>query len=77
MITINMKKIISYDDHDGDKLKEISEKFNAKWNSFENLKRIGEWWAKLPCSFGVTSIGKVLAITNAQRIDSTLPKIDL
>lgn len=73
----NIKKIISYYENDGIKLKEISEKFNAKWNSFENLKRIGEWWAKLPCSFGVTSIGKVLAITNAQRIDSTLPKIEL
>lgn len=73
----NIKKIISYYENDGIKLKEISEKFNAKWNSFENLKRISEWWAKLPCSFGVTSIGKVLAITNAQRIDSTLPKIEL
>ena len=73
----NIKKIISYYENDGIKLKEISEKFNAKWNSFENLKRIGEWWTKLPCSFGVTSIGKVLAITNAQRIDSTLPKIEL
>lgn len=73
----NIKKIISYYENDGNKLQEISAKFNTKWNSFEKLKRIGEWWTKLPCSFGLTSIGKVLAITNAQRIDSTLPKIEL
>lgn len=73
----NIKKIISYYENDAIKLQEISEKFNIKWNSFENLKKIGEWWTKLPCAFGLTSIGKVLAITNAQRIDSTLPKIDL
>lgn len=73
----NIKKIISYYENDAIKLQEISEKFNTKWNSFENLKKIGEWWTKLPCAFGLTSIGKVLAITNAQRIDSTLPKIDL
>lgn len=73
----NIKKIISYYENEGNKLQEISEKFNTKWNSFENLKKIGEWWTKLPCAFGLTSIGKVLAITNAQRIDSTLPKIDL
>jgi len=72
-----VKKIISYYENDAHKLQEITEKFNTKWNSFENLKRIGEWWTKLPCSFGVTSIGKVLALTNAQRIDSNLPKINL
>lgn len=73
----NIKKIISYYENDAIKLQEISEKFNIKWNSYANLKRIGDWWTKLPYSFGLTSIGKVLAITNAQRIDSTLPKIDL
>lgn len=73
----NIKKIISYYENDGIKLQEISKKFNTKWNSFENLKTIGEWWTKLPYSFRVTSIGKVLAITNAQRIDSSLPKIEL
>lgn len=73
----NIKKIISYYENNGSKLQEISANFNTKWNSFENLKKIGEWWTKLPYSFGVTSIGKVLAITNAQRIDSTLPKIEL
>lgn len=73
----NIEKIVSYYEKDVIKLQEVSKKFNTKWNSFENLKRIGEWWAKLPCSFGITSIGKVLAITNAQRIDSTLPKIEL
>lgn len=73
----NIKKIISYYENDAIKLQEISEKFNIKWNSYANLKRIGDWWTKLPYSFDLTSIGKVLAITNAQRIDSTLPKIDL
>lgn len=73
----NITKIISYYENDAIKLQEISEKFNIKWNSYENLKRIGDWLSKLPYSFDLTSIGKVLAITNAQRIDSTLPKIDL
>lgn len=73
----NIKKIISYYENDFEKLNKISESFNEKWNSYEKLRVIGEWWTKLPYSFGVTSIGKVLAITNAQRIDSTLPKIEL
>ncbi len=72
-----IKQIIGYYDNDVVKLNQISEKFNEKWNSYEKLKIIGDWWSNLPYSFGVTSIGKVLAVTNAQRIDSTLPKFEL
>ena len=72
-----IKQIIGYYENDFAKLNQIYEMFNEKWNSFENLKIIGDWWSKLPYSFGVTSIGKVLAVTNAQRIDSTLPKLEL
>lgn len=73
----NIKKIISYYEKDSNKLNQVAEIFNKKWNSLEKLRIIGEWWSKIPYSFDVTSIGNVLAITNAQRIDSTLPKIEL
>lgn len=73
----NINKIITFYDKDSKKLKEIENRFMEKWNTFPSLKKIGEWWSQLPCSFNVTSIGRVLSITNAQRIDNSLPKVTL
>ena len=37
------------------------------------LKLVKDWWDSINASFQITSVGKVLAHTNAQRIDKNLP----
>jgi hypothetical protein len=42
----------------------------------ENLKKLREWWNKLTQSIQITSVGRVLAHSNAQRIDKRLPPLN-
>ena len=54
----------------------VNENFKTLINSFEPLAKTMKWWDNLSSSFRTTSIGKVIAHTNAKRIDSTLPDLD-
>lgn len=56
-------------------LNTVKDEFIKKWDSFESLKKIRNWWEGIPCSFEITSVGFVLAHTNAKRCDSTLPDL--
>jgi len=47
-----------------------------EWDKRSNLKTLREWWDSIPTSFTITSVGKVLAHSNAQRCDKTLPALD-
>jgi hypothetical protein len=47
--------------------------FMTEWNKRPNLKTLREWWDNIPISFTITSVGKVLAHSNAQRCDKSLP----
>ncbi len=47
-----------------------------EWNKRPNLKTLREWWDNIPSGFNVTSVGKVLAHSNAQRCDKNLPPLD-
>lgn len=59
------------------KVKEANlNKFMDAWDSRSNLRVLREWWDKIPTSFTLTSVGKVLAHSNAQRCDKTLPPLD-
>lgn len=51
------------------------EKFINILNEFNDIKKVMEWWDKniVNYSLELTAIGKVLACTNAVRIDSSLP----
>jgi hypothetical protein len=40
------------------------------------LKLVKDWWDNINASFQITSVGKVLAHTNAQRCDKNLPPLD-
>ncbi|BES65587.1 hypothetical protein SANA_20260 [Gottschalkiaceae bacterium SANA] len=40
------------------------------------LNIVREWWNKIPSSFTITAVGKVLAHANAKRNDETLPDLD-
>ncbi|GAB7528890.1 hypothetical protein PS3A_12990 [Pseudomonas sp. 3A(2025)] len=50
--------------------------FLEEWDKRSNLKIIREWWDNIPIAFVVTSVGKVLAHSNAQRCDKNLPPLD-
>lgn len=50
--------------------------FMEEWDKRQHLKTLREWWDKITTSIQVTSVGKVLAHSNAQRCDKNLPSLD-
>lgn len=50
-------------------------KFMEEWDKQQNLKTLREWWDKIGVSLQLTSVGKVLAHSNAQRCDKNLPPL--
>lgn len=50
--------------------------FMNEWNKRSNLKTLREWWDSISTNFTITSVGKVLAHSNAQRCDNSLPPLD-
>ena len=51
-------------------------KLMEEWDKRPNLKILREWWDLIPTSFEITSVGNVLAHSNAQRCDKNLPPLD-
>ncbi len=50
--------------------------FMSEWDKRPHLKNLREWWDAIPTGFAVTAVGKVLAHSNAQRCDKSLPSLD-
>lgn len=50
--------------------------FMLEWDKRQNLKTLREWWDSISTSIQLTSVGKVLAHSNAQRCDKNLPPLD-
>ncbi|WP_368205831.1 LPO_1073/Vpar_1526 family protein [Aeromonas sp. s5] len=50
--------------------------FMVEWDKRQNLKILREWWSNIGMGFSTTSVGKVLAHSNAQRCDSRLPPLN-
>lgn len=50
--------------------------FMSEWNKRDNLKMISDWWSNIPTAFQITSVGRVLAHSNAQRCDNKLPPLN-
>ena len=50
--------------------------FLGKWEKRANLKVLKEWWDSIPMILTITSAGKVLAHSNAQRCDNNLPPMN-
>ena len=48
-------------------------KFIEEWNKQPNLNKLREWWDNINAQIQLTSVGKVLAHSNAQRCDKNLP----
>lgn len=61
---------------DGNMKQQNVKKFMDEWNSRQNLKKLREWWENISVSLQLTSVGKVLAHSNAQRCDKNLPSLD-
>ncbi|RJP79278.1 MAG: hypothetical protein C4522_10395 [Desulfobacteraceae bacterium] len=60
-----------------DKIKQENIKlFMEEWDKRPNLKTLREWWDNIGISFQITTVGKVLAHSNAQRCDRTLPPLN-
>ena len=57
-------------------LKKVNELFIEKFAEYPYLVKLKEWWEKIPYSFDITLVGKVLAHANAQRCEKTLPMMD-
>ena len=49
--------------------------FMDEWDKRPNLKTLKEWWDNIGTSVQLTSVGKVLAHSNAQRCDKNLPPL--
>lgn len=64
-----------YDLYDGNKMSK--EDFIKEIEKHPNLKKLREWWNTLEKqAIQITSVGRVLAHSNAQRIDRSLPPLD-
>lgn len=50
--------------------------FMEEWDKRPNLKTLREWWDNIGTSFQITTVGKVLAHSNAQRCDKNLPPLN-
>jgi len=51
-------------------------KFMEEWNKQPNLNKLREWWDNINAGIQLTSVGKVLAHSNAQRCDKNLPPLN-
>ena len=51
-------------------------KFIELLNSYESIHKAVEWWNSINNSISLTSVGRVIAHTNAKSIDPTLPDLD-
>ena len=50
--------------------------FMEEWDKRPNLKNLKDWWNNIPAILTITSAGKVLAHSNAQRCDHNLPSMN-
>ena len=56
--------------------KKVDERFMDEWKKRKTLASLCEWWDSIPISFEITAVGNVLAHSNAQRCDKSIPSMD-
>lgn len=47
-----------------------------EWDKRPSLQKLKTWWDNLNVSFTTTSVGRVLAHSNIQRCDNTIPNLE-
>ena len=70
-----IKSIIELYSKDIQLKNDVEKKFLLEWNKRPHLALLKDWIEKIPNSFSITSVGKVLAHANAQRCDDKLPPL--
>ena len=71
-----IKSIIELYSKDTKLKNDVEEKFLLEWNTRPHSLLLKDWIEKIPNSFSIISVGKVLAHANAQRCDDTLPPLN-
>lgn len=71
-----IKSIVELYAKDSKLKNDVEESFISEWDKRSNLVLLRKWLEKIPNSFSITSVGKVLAHANAQRCDSKLPPLN-
>lgn len=70
-----LKSVYELYEQDDNKKQDNVKSLMGKWDSRPHLKELREWWDNIGIVFQITAVGRVLAHSNAQRCDSTLPPI--
>lgn len=52
----------------------ISEELIIRWDSYDSLRKIHEWWDSFGEHFEITPVGRVLAFSNGAKYNSLVPK---
>lgn len=80
-ITNEMKdalyKVYDLYSNDPNLMIQVKQKFLRMLDKYEHISKIKQWWESIPLAFEITSVGKVLAHTNAKRCDSNIPNWEL
>lgn len=61
---------------DEEVLRNVKNEFERKIKSYESINKACNWWNTNKQNIFLTSVGKVIAHTNAKSIDSELPDLD-
>jgi len=56
--------------------KKVVDRFMSEWKKRKALASLCEWWDSIPIVFQITAVGKVLAHSNAQRCDKSIPPLE-
>lgn len=68
-----IKQILNLYNNSNELKRQAESAFVEKWDTFDNLRKLRDWWNSIPQAFSITHVGRVLAQTNAKRCDPALP----
>lgn len=74
-----IKNIIDLYETNSGAFNNMEKRFKELLSSYKSISEVREWWDRLAGSgicFNITPVGRVLANTNAQRIDPNLPDLN-
>lgn len=70
-----LHKIYSMYDNNQELLHMVKINFYKELENYQYLSIIKDWWNKIPLSFEMTGVGRVLGHANAKRVYETLPDL--
>ncbi len=70
-----LKKVWKLYMQDPNLLSQVKKSFGDVFDSFAHLKKLEMWWNSVPNSINISSVGRVIAHTNAKRCDPEIPDL--